>query len=182
MDYIRLLADDMIKEGMTDRQSSLLDVGCGSGKYVLHFAKLCRTVTALDYSEKMLEVCREKCQSEGITNVTFVQGDFQTAEFPEQHDIVIACLNPVTYQPDMFDRLLSLASKYVVYFSRDIPLEDAEKEPSYCGCNSVRYAENYLSELDIPYRKLPYLYAFTNEDRTTGEKQFAFLIAGPLTD
>ena len=132
---------------LLDRQSTLLDLGCGSGGYTVAFAEKCGYVTAMDFSAEMLNACRERCREHGLSNVVFVHGDITGHCIDRKYDCIMACLNPAAYQPDALDQMLLAAGKYVVYFSMDTPLENCENEPVYRGCNSVRFAEKYLSEL-----------------------------------
>ena len=55
-------------------------------------------------------------------------------------------------------------------------LDGAEKEPIYRGTNSVRFAENYLQEQGITYRKIPYAHTLTKADGSIYEIPFAYLI------
>jgi hypothetical protein len=58
----------------------------------------------------------------------------------------------------------------------DTPIEGSDAEPVYCGCNSVRFAEQYLRERGIYYRKLPYTYEYIMNDGTVREIPFAYLV------
>ena len=87
-----------------------------------------------------------------------------------------ACLNPAVYRPDLLDKMLRAAGRCVVYFSMDTPLEGSENEPVYRGCNSVRYAEAYLEELGVPWRKIPERHSYKTENGTVREIPFAYLI------
>jgi ubiquinone/menaquinone biosynthesis C-methylase UbiE len=51
--------------------SRLLDIACGSGQLASGFARYCGEITAIDQSEKMLELARAKVP----TNVTLAQFD-----------------------------------------------------------------------------------------------------------
>ena len=181
----------------------MLDVGCGSGDYVAAFAKVYDRVTALDYSVKMLDACRTRCEKEDLTNVKYVAGDFERGYSPDAehaecvvagselvggaflpvledtYDCVLACLNPSTYHPAAFDKLLSITSKVLVYFSMDTDLNNADAEPVYCGCNSVRFAEEYLKEIGVRYTKIPYVYELEMEDRDAVKINFAYLVIEP---
>ena len=47
-------ADDLLL-GQGDRPRTLLDIGCGTGRYALEFAKLGYTVLGFDLSSEMVE-------------------------------------------------------------------------------------------------------------------------------
>jgi ubiquinone/menaquinone biosynthesis C-methylase UbiE len=71
----------------------ILELGCGTGELT---KKLCERypkarIVAVDYSPRMLSVCREKlkhCES----RVQLIEGDFATAELPRDCDVVISTL------------------------------------------------------------------------------------------
>ncbi|MBP3295283.1 MAG: class I SAM-dependent methyltransferase [Lachnospiraceae bacterium] len=174
--HIECLKEYLIANHLISDQSTILDIGCGSGDYVREFAAICGHVTALDYSEKMLEACKERCLKDGADNVSYILADFMGYDFTEKYGCILACLNPVTYQPDALDKMLELSAGLVIYFSMDTPIEGADKEPVYCGCNSVRFAEQYLRERGIYYRMLPYTYEYTINDGTVREIPFAYLV------
>jgi malonyl-CoA O-methyltransferase len=65
----------------------VLDVGCGTGRHALSFAAAGAKVTAVDFSEGMLEKARAK---PGAANVTFVR-----------HDLA----DPLPFEAERFDRV-----------------------------------------------------------------------------
>lgn len=71
----------------------ILELGCGTGELT---KKLCERypkahIVALDYSSRMLAVCREKLKSFG-DRVRLIEGDFSHTEFPRDCDVVISTL------------------------------------------------------------------------------------------
>ena len=121
--HIESLKDYLIAHKMIGVQSTLLDIGCGCGEYVRVFAGICAHVTALDYSERMLSVCKERCFEDGADNVSYILADFMEHDFTDKYDCILACLNPATYHPDALDKMLSLSGGTVVYFSMDTPID-----------------------------------------------------------
>src|SRR5208283_2026780 len=53
----------------------VLDVACGPGLLVGAFAPVVRHATGIDLTPAMLEQARELQQQQGLTNVTWKQGD-----------------------------------------------------------------------------------------------------------
>lgn len=72
---------------------SVLDVGCGAGTLALPMAGMVRKITAIDFSEVMIDILTERCWQEAITNVfpriLSWQDDWDAAGI-EKHDVVIA--------------------------------------------------------------------------------------------
>ncbi len=71
----------------------ILELGCGTGELT---KKLCERypnarITALDYSPRMLAVCREKLKRFG-NRVQLIEGDFAVSTFPRDCDVVISTL------------------------------------------------------------------------------------------
>ncbi len=61
-------------------EDTILDMGAGTGAFVLHAAPLCRTVYAVDVSRAMLDYCRGQAAARKIENIVFQQGGFLTYE------------------------------------------------------------------------------------------------------
>jgi SAM-dependent methyltransferase len=56
----------------------LLDVGCGNAFGSIEFARHCQRVTAMDYSENMIEVAKASIRQSHLTNIRAVQGNILT--------------------------------------------------------------------------------------------------------
>ena len=83
----RLLTAAALKSG-----ERVLDVGCGNGAISLDCARGVGRhgrVTGLDLSTPMLVVARRRAEEQGL-DVSFVQGDAQTASFDEPFDVVLS--------------------------------------------------------------------------------------------
>ncbi|WP_026506714.1 class I SAM-dependent methyltransferase [Butyrivibrio sp. MC2013] len=173
--HIELIRDYLIHNKFLGADSHVLDIGCGGGDYVTAFAPECGHVTAMDYSALMLDACRKRCEDLGIDNVSYLYADFDELQIDHKYDCVMSCLNPATYNPCALNKMLLIAKRCVVYFTMDIAIEGSEKEPIYRGCNSVRYAQEYLKKNGYTFRKLPYLYSYHMPDGTNRDIPFAFL-------
>ncbi len=76
--------------GASDR---VIDIGCGTGRSTIEAALLTSEGSALgiDLSSRMLGKAREQAAAEGVSNVSFVQGDAQVHPFdPERADVAIS--------------------------------------------------------------------------------------------
>jgi len=56
---------------------SVLDVGCGAGTLAVPLARSIASVTALDFSAVMLELLRQSCREEGLTNISTIHGSWE---------------------------------------------------------------------------------------------------------
>lgn len=68
---------------LVSRTDAVLDVGCGTGKSSRDIARIAQdgTVVGVDLSARMLDLARQRSEADGLTNVTFVQGDAQVFPF-----------------------------------------------------------------------------------------------------
>ncbi len=82
---------------ITDRP--ILDVGAGTGRASLLFARGGARVTALDASEEMLAVARRRADNEAA-RITFVQGDAHALQFPDRSFDVAVSLRLLMHAPD----------------------------------------------------------------------------------
>jgi len=55
--------------------SAVLDVGCGTGGFVMKLSERSRSVTGVDLSEKMIRTARKRKEKEGADNVEFLCTD-----------------------------------------------------------------------------------------------------------
>jgi SAM-dependent methyltransferase len=74
------------------RGKSILDVGCGSGQYVIALAQQgARHVVGLDFAKNMLDVAEEHARRTGVSEqCQFVWGEFLAYPFDQPFDHVIA--------------------------------------------------------------------------------------------
>jgi len=70
--------------------ADMLDVGCGPGVYAQHFSKKGARVTAIDISQKMVELAKKNLSETGAKNFKIMQGDFLNINFDSQFDYILA--------------------------------------------------------------------------------------------
>ena len=77
--------------------TSLLDLGCGTGGHALLLAERGLEVTAVDLSEQMIGVARERAHERGL-EVDIQQADIRQLELGKQFDAVISMFAVIGYQ------------------------------------------------------------------------------------
>jgi ubiquinone/menaquinone biosynthesis C-methylase UbiE len=77
----------------------ILDVGTGTGRAALLFARGGARVTAIDASEQMLAVARARAEAEGVHNICFAAGDAHALEFQDRSFDVVCCLRVLMHTP-----------------------------------------------------------------------------------
>jgi len=56
---------------------TVLDMGCGAGTLALPLADKVQTITAVDFSERMLSILREECLAKNINNIRMVHAGWE---------------------------------------------------------------------------------------------------------
>jgi 2-polyprenyl-3-methyl-5-hydroxy-6-metoxy-1,4-benzoquinol methylase len=80
-------------------ERDILDVGTGTGRAALLFARGGAHVTAVDASEEMLAVARQRAVEQGV-KVRFQVGDVHALGFPERSFDAVVCLRVLMHTPD----------------------------------------------------------------------------------
>lgn len=70
-----------------DREESVLEVACGTGRVTLRLAQEGVDTVGVDIDEDMLSMARQK--SEGISNVSWVRGDMRTLDLGQTFGLII---------------------------------------------------------------------------------------------
>ena len=88
------LEKKLIENHLTPAPSKeLLELGCGTGHWTSYFSQLGYRVTAIDESQVMLDVARQK----KISNAEFVLGDASTLPFEDESVPLIASITMLEF-------------------------------------------------------------------------------------
>lgn len=83
--------EETLKHTAKKEIRSILDVGCGPGRYSVEFLKQGKNVVALDLAEGMLVIAKKAVGAiEHSGSVAFIKADYLMHRFPEKFDA--ACL------------------------------------------------------------------------------------------
>ncbi len=87
-------------EPLVTADSNVLEVGCATGYYAMHFADRCKSYTGIDITPENIEILNEKINARGLTNVSARVGDAtDLKDVPnEAYDVVLA-LGPMYHLP-----------------------------------------------------------------------------------
>jgi SAM-dependent methyltransferase len=101
-------------------QSTVLDIGCGTGIYALPLAREAAMVTGLDNSEKMIARLTDIIASTGMQNVRPLKGSWQNIDiaalgFEKAFDIVWISMSPAVQTLKDFERMEKCTRKWCVY-------------------------------------------------------------------
>jgi SAM-dependent methyltransferase len=155
---------------------TVLDVGCGAGTLAVPLAPRVKSVTAMDISDKMLELLGERCTELGLGNVHPIlagwDDDWDAAGIGE-HDVVLASRS--LFASDLrtaVHKLTRAARKRVMVVSLvgdgpyDRAIFEAVGRPLYRGPD-FRFLTNYLAQEGI--------FANVSFIRETEDKTYATL-------
>jgi len=65
---------------------SALDLACGGGRHAIALAGRVASVTGFDRTPRMLEMARQRAESAGADNVSFVEGDMRELDYDAEFD------------------------------------------------------------------------------------------------
>ena len=107
----------LVEKGILDESASLCDIGCGPGKFASEFGKVCKSVTGLDISPKMVSYGMEHIKREGLTNVQLKTCDFENMDVKEEgyykaFDIVFASFTPAIHDLNTLIKAMEMSKGY----------------------------------------------------------------------
>jgi 2-polyprenyl-3-methyl-5-hydroxy-6-metoxy-1,4-benzoquinol methylase len=98
-------------------ERTILDVGTGTGRAALMLARGGARVTAIDASEEMLEVARQRAADQ-LVKVNFIRGDAHHLDFKDRSFDVVVCLRVLMHTPDWrqcMSELCRVADRLVIF-------------------------------------------------------------------
>ncbi|HDS16729.1 MAG TPA: class I SAM-dependent methyltransferase [Proteobacteria bacterium] len=133
------IKEKMLAHRMLSPQTELIDIACGPGTHCFDFAAICRQVTAVDVSERMIARVIARKEAEKTENLTVICHDFYGFNPACQYDTVFVSMSPILNELENIDRLLAMSRRFVVlvYWAgiRDNPL--------FQTCYKMVYDETY---------------------------------------
>ena len=89
------------------KNSSILELCCGTGRLTLPIAQEGYTITGVDFTLSMLEEARSKAANVGL-EIPFVEADMRTLDLPETFDLIFIPFNSIHHlytNEDLFQTL-----------------------------------------------------------------------------
>lgn len=151
--------EQLISKMIISKEDTVLDVGCGEGSVTIPLSKEVKSITAIDATDKMLEILDEKIKSEGIENIKTVKDDVNDVNLEKygKFDIVLASrvVNGIKSPKKVFSNFNEMANKYVfitLFGPNNWKLEKDFHEylsKEYNGAPSYTILLNLLAEMGI---------------------------------
>ena len=93
--YTKIILDKFI-----DKNTRVLEVGCGTGYYGMYFASKCKEYVGIDLFPHHIEVFQQKIHAHGIKNLSCSIGDATNLNNIENGSFdVVLCLGPMYHLP-----------------------------------------------------------------------------------
>lgn len=106
-----------LKECGDLKGKSVLDIGCGSGRYTAALAQNGAQVTGIDFSENMLDLARRLAAENKVSNrCQFIKTDFLNHAFEKNFDICIAVgiLEYFEEPQDFLDKMRIITTEKII--------------------------------------------------------------------
>jgi len=86
--YIRF--EQTLSNLNSDELQTILDIGCGSGRYCIEYLRMGKKVVGIDMSSNMLEIAKKSC-SEAFPagELEFINGDYMKHSFDDKFDVAV---------------------------------------------------------------------------------------------
>ena len=111
-EYYMGIISECLESGM-----DVLDIGCGSGDYCLELSGRANSVTGVDISPVLIDLCTRRAQKAGIGNVHFRKTDWLSDDLagcpqPNGFDMVLAHYSPAVHCFDGFIKMVRSTRRF----------------------------------------------------------------------
>jgi putative AdoMet-dependent methyltransferase len=100
-----MMSEGIIRLLSLNSDSTVIDLGCGTGAFAVHAANKCRTIYAVDVSEAMLRFCRKQAEQKGITNIVYCHDGLLTYEHRGEPADAAVCVAVLHHLPDFWKQV-----------------------------------------------------------------------------
>ena len=114
---IKIVTDFLLQKGMLTKDSKVLDIGCGPGRFALEFAKTAKHVIGVDISPNMIQAPRENLLNQQVSNVEFIELDWQKADlaalkWQKKYDLITAIMSPAINNKQSLYKMIQASTGY----------------------------------------------------------------------
>ncbi len=138
--------------------ATVLDIGAGTGSISIPLAKLGAKVTAIDFSEGMLNNLKTRADEEGVSITVIKRSwdeiDLDKEGFRNAFDLVIASMTPAVDDPETFTLMMD-ASRKVCYYSGWV---NRKWDKAYYDLHKVLFNSEFGQRARGIYLPFMYLY------------------------
>ncbi|WP_159426181.1 class I SAM-dependent methyltransferase [Desulfolucanica intricata] len=130
----------------------VLDIGCGTGDYVVYLAKHGLAVTGIDPSRNMLAIAHEKVHKKSLNNVSLIQCQAQNLPFEDNSFKTVICSlaleftgNPERVIKEVY-RVLKPSGQFVLAFLNSWSPLNISRKIKGIFCPSIYHSANFMSK------------------------------------
>ena len=103
--------------GLLDADSTVIDIGCGPGLFVMEFAATARHVEGLDHSRRFIEYAEMCAKARQINNVSFLETNFLTLDINKsglagEYDLVFTSITPAATGNGSLEKLIGMSRAF----------------------------------------------------------------------
>lgn len=113
--FVESVIESARQNGVRFSGKTLLDIGCGTGRYTLHLAEEAAGVTGMDVSEEMLKILEQDAAKEGLTNINTLCCDWKDFSCKNPFDITFCTISPSVKTLDDFIKMVGCAGESAVF-------------------------------------------------------------------
>jgi SAM-dependent methyltransferase len=154
-----VILKNIINNGNNSFRGSLLDLGCGSGRFTLLFAPKFSRVIGVDISKHLIDQARKDSARLNLEYIKFIVSDIEKVKFNEKFDVIL-CLGVLSTIIDdqKAQRLISRYKKWLrsggLLLTREslcILDHDEYLNSNYGYVSNYRSKESYLRMITDNY-------------------------------
>ncbi len=144
--------------GITFKDKTLIDIGCGSGVYTLRVAQSAKRVEALDFSKEMIKILKKDAKKLSLSNINYIVSTWSEYKPKEIFDIALCTMSPaIKHEPELEKMHKYAKTKiYLGWFGqRDSHILDTifkAHGKTYTPPNGAQRVEEWLIKNKIPYQ------------------------------
>lgn len=156
-EFIKIINENKL----IDKNSNVLDVGCGAGKYLVSLADDFRYGLGIDLSPKMIEYANQKAEEYNIKNIEYrcanwSKLDIKKDDLYHKFDLVIACMTPAICSYNTFEKLIDCSKKSGIVCMgtrRKDSVSDVISKILKIGNDKSKTEENFVYMFNILWAK-----------------------------
>ncbi len=116
-DRVDSAAKFLRNRGLLQAGSTVVDIGCGPGRFVVEFAKTAGHATGIDISLEMLKLGEKQGKEKGVSNISFTECDFKNTDIDSmgwrnKFDLVFTSMSPGTGDESGLDKIMGMSRAF----------------------------------------------------------------------
>jgi ubiquinone/menaquinone biosynthesis C-methylase UbiE len=142
--------DELLSKVSLLKACRILDVGCGCGEYTIKLSPFCRKLTAIDFSQALIDRCRNES---GKINIEYVCMDGRDIRYPDDSfDVVLErdALHHVLEWQKVLDEMIRVSAKHILV---EEPLDDPRSEEKKNSMSAQEFFLKLQNEVGFTHYK-----------------------------